>query len=63
MQQWGLQAPKILQVPLFSDPKGRALESPIFHPSKPGSLGAKISGDPIQNVKTVSDKVVRHSLA
>ena len=49
--RWGLWAPRILQIPLFRNPKGRSLlRIPQFGPQNPAYEGAKISGDPVQSV-------------
>ena len=47
--QWGLWAPRVLQIPLFRNPKGRRLSPPVW-PSKPSYGGTNISGDPVQSV-------------
>jgi len=44
-------APRILQIPLFRNPKGKSvLRVPQFGPQNPAYGGVKISGDPVQNV-------------
>jgi len=49
--RWGLWAPRILQIPLFRNPKKRRLlRVPQFGPQNPAYGGAKISGDPVQSV-------------
>jgi len=48
--RWGLWAPRILQIPLFRNPKRRRLLRAPVWPSEPGYGGAKISGDPVQSV-------------
>ena len=47
----GLWALRILQIPLFRNPKGRRLlRDPQFGPQNAAYGGAKISRDPIQRV-------------
>jgi len=48
---WGVWAPRILQIPLFGNPKGRRLlRVPQFGPQNPAYGGAKISGEPVQSM-------------
>ena len=47
--RWGLWAPRIPQILLFRNPKGRRLlRVPQSGPQNPAYGGAKISGDPVQ---------------
>jgi len=46
--RWGLWALRMLQIPLFRNPKGRRLlRVPQFGPQNPAYGGAKISGNPV----------------
>jgi len=49
--RWGLWALRILQIPLFRNPKKRRLlRVPQFGPQNLAYGGAKISGNPVQSV-------------
>jgi len=51
MWRWGLWSSKILQIPLFKNPKGRGLlRDPQFGPQNPACGGSKISGNPVHSV-------------
>jgi len=49
--QWGLWAPRILQIPHFKHPeRRRLLRVPQFGPQNPAYRGAEISRDPVQSM-------------